>query len=156
MSLSKIALAGLFAVAASQATALSCAFGPAGVAFAQAQADGPDSVAVRGVFDFEPHEMTAEGEEYRIRGRFTGHEILPEGGSKALETDVLVVGYCINGDCGYLNPGSEQITFLHREGARFVARSTPCASYPLAASDENAEIIRSCMSGGVCDTEMDW
>ena len=143
------------ALTSTEAAALSCSFGNTASAWHEARQFGPQFLFVRGRFDVPVAGLVFEEEAYRLTGRFSGVVIDRDGTTRPLETPIMVVGECANGDCGYLAPDSEVLTFLHRKAGRFVTYSMPCGNFPLSPEPQVAADILSCMNAGPCEPEYD-
>ncbi|MEL6957530.1 MAG: hypothetical protein AAGL89_01095 [Pseudomonadota bacterium] len=149
------ALATLIALTASSASALSCNFGNVQSAWHEVEAHGLPTQLVQGTFDMREAWRLFEEEDYALRGQFRGVAIASDGSTQPLQLDVLIQGACINGDCGYLRPGEEVLTFLVNDPAVTfpVSHSWPCSSYPMAPTQENRDAMLTCMTAGPCEAE---
>lgn len=134
------------------AAALDCIIGDAGDAFAQAasHANGSPYRAVLGQVAMTPIVMQREGQTERAPADFAGEVIEPDGTRTAIYEEITVSAFCLNGDCGYVFPAVEMLSFIHDEQGGPVMYSMPCQAYPIAANAQTIAEFASCATGGPC------
>jgi len=146
-------LGACLAAIAGQADALSCNFGNTASAWVEAEQIGDPFITVRGTFWMRDAWRSFEEEDYVLPARFEGVIINADGTTTPLKTPVQVIGACINGDCGYVGPRVELVTFLHGSADARIAYSMPCSSYPVDTSQDTMADLLACMNGDVCTPE---
>jgi len=146
------ALALAFAASASPALALSCMDGNTAAGWKDAIGTNLPFRVVQGTFEMDVPGLQFEEEEFTLPAQFTGQVIASDGTTTPLSTSVKVIGACANGDCGYVYPDTEILTFLFDapDEAEPITYSWPCAAYPMAATAETVTEVLRCLNGGRC------
>lgn len=144
----------LISLSATQASALSCGFGNTASAYQEATGYDLPFITVQGQFEMEIAGLIYSEEDYTLPARFEGVVIGADGRATPLQSDVKVIGTCINGDCGYVGAGDfDVITFLHQFGDDLIAYSMPCSGFPTGADTTTRDEILTCMNDGPCVAE---
>ena len=150
-----LAAALALTILAGPVSALSCGFGNTAAAWHEADRNEMPFIVVVGTFEMAEAWRLFEEEDYVLAGSFSGYELLSDTQTTPLATDVQIVGSCINGDCGYLRPGEEVITFLFNAPGQNtpITYSAPCSGAPMAPSEDIKAEIFACMTGDPCIEE---
>ncbi|MCP5039362.1 MAG: hypothetical protein GY945_17360 [Rhodobacteraceae bacterium] len=145
---------------ASPALALSCMPYSPQQAFQDASASPDAYVIVHGRLEFNPADLPVVDMERQmdtlpdnyLNASLTGFSLTGAGFNARFVRQIKVNVQCYGPWCASLTPGHDYLTFLKKDGHRYLLETNPCSGFAFAdPSDELLHDIYRCLLGEECE-----